>query len=71
MRKTTLYLPDSLAAAIKRKASARGVSEAEVIRARLQGLEEEPPRPTLPLFSSGHSDMARRVDEYLKGFGED
>ena len=32
MEKTTVYLPDELKQAVKRAASRRGVSEAEVIR---------------------------------------
>ena len=36
MEKTTLYLPPELKAAIKRVASERGVSEAEVIRESLR-----------------------------------
>lgn len=73
MKKTTVYFPDDLKARLARVAAAEGRSEADIIReavaAALDG-RDRPPRPTLPLFSSGIPDLAERVDEYLKGFGE-
>lgn len=66
--KTTLYLPTNLKQRIEDEATRQGVSEAEVIRRVLDnGLER--PRPKGGLFSDPDLD-ARRVDEYLKGFGE-
>jgi Arc/MetJ-type ribon-helix-helix transcriptional regulator len=73
MRRTTIYLPDELKAAIERIASARGTSEAEVIRSALVAVTREPvyPKPRLPLFDSGDPMLAERVDEALAaGFGE-
>ncbi len=66
--KTTLYLPTNLKRRIEDEAQRKDLSEAEVIRRVLEaGLER--PRPRGGLFSDPDLD-ARRVDEYLKGFGE-
>ncbi len=71
MKKTTLYLPEDLDAALKQAAAEQGRSEAEVIREALRRLLEstQPPRPRLPLFHSGDPTLAERVDEELRGFG--
>ena len=73
MKKTTVYLPDDLKAALERTAAAQGRSEAELIREAVRKLTQdaEQPRPRLPLFSSGDPTLAERVDEELKkGFGQ-
>ncbi len=73
MKKTTVYLPDDLKAALERAAVAQGRSEAELIRQAVRELtrELEPPKPRLPLFGGGDPTLAERVDEELaKGFGE-
>jgi len=72
MKKTTVYLPDDLKSALGRIAAERGRSEAELIRDAVRGLVQgsEPPRPRLPLFSSGDPTLARRFEEELRGFGE-
>jgi hypothetical protein len=73
MRRTTIYLPDELKAALERTASAQGTSEAEVIRSALFAAirEQAYPEPRLPLFDSGDPTLAERVDEALAaGFGE-
>ncbi len=72
MKKTTVYLTDDLKAALERAAVAQGRSEAELIRDAVRDLTQglEPPRPRLPLFSSGDPTLAERVDEELaRGFG--
>lgn len=72
MKKTTVYLPDDLKAALERAAMAQGKSEAELIREAVRKLTEgaEAPKPRLPLFSGGDPTLAERVDEELKkGFG--
>jgi plasmid stability protein len=72
MKKTTVYLPEDLKAALERAAAAQGRSEAELIRDAVRDLTRglEPPRPRLPLFSSGDPTLAERVDEELaRGFG--
>ena len=73
MRKTTVYLPDELAAGLKRAARTKGVSEADLIRhgVTLAIAEVTPPRPRTGFFDSGIPDFAHRVDEFLEGFGED
>lgn len=73
VRRTTIYLPDDLKAALERTASAEGKTEAEVVRSALAAAtaEEVHPRPQLPLFDSGDPTLAERVDEELAaGFGE-
>lgn len=72
MKKTTVYLPEDLKAALARVAKERGLSEAALIRDAVRELVNgvERPRPRLPLFSSGDPTWAERVDEELRGFGE-
>jgi Arc/MetJ-type ribon-helix-helix transcriptional regulator len=72
MKKTTVYLPDDLKAALGRMAAQQGRSEAELIRQALRDLTRnlEPPRPRLPLFRSGDPTLAEKVDEALEGFGQ-
>jgi Arc/MetJ-type ribon-helix-helix transcriptional regulator len=41
MKRTTVYLPDDLKAALERTAAAEGKSEAEVVRAALSAATEE------------------------------
>jgi hypothetical protein len=70
MDKTTLYLPPDLKAAVKRAASERGISEAEVIRESLRStVGQRRPRPQGGLFASG-APIARHSDQHLAGFGE-
>ncbi len=70
MRRTTIYLTDSLKAQLARAAQEEGRSEADLIREGLeQLLRNREPEPRLPLFNSGHGDIAERVDELLEGFG--
>ena len=72
MKKTTVYLPDDLKAALERTAAAQGRSEAELIREAVRKLTQdaEQPRPRLPLFRGKDPTLARRFDEELRGFGE-
>lgn len=72
MKKTTVYLPDELKAALERAAAREGRSEADLIRRAVGDLTRnlEPPRPKLPLFSGGDPTLAERFDEELHGFGE-
>jgi len=73
MRRTTIYLPNDLKAALERTAVAQGKSEAEVVRSALSAAttDQKYPQPRLPLFDSGDPTLAERVDEELAaGFGE-
>jgi hypothetical protein len=72
MNKTTVYLPAELKDALALAARRRRMSEAELIRegVALAIAQGEAPKPRLPLFASGHSDLAERFDELLEGFGE-
>jgi len=65
-RKTTLYLPDDLKAAVERESRSRGCSEAQVIRDAIrQSIERPGPRAAL----IEGEPFAERVDELLAGFG--
>jgi len=73
MKRTTIYLPDDLKAALARTAAATGTSEAEIVRGAVAAATAEHayPSPKLPLFASGDHTLAERVDEALaEGFGE-
>jgi hypothetical protein len=72
VRRTTIYLPDDLKAALERTAAANGTTEAEVVRGALSAATQEHahPEPRIPLFASGDATLAERVDEELAaGFG--
>ncbi len=70
--KTTVYLPSELKGALAAAAKRRGVSEAELICPGIAMVTAAytPPRPRLPLFDSGQSELAERFDELLEGLGE-
>jgi hypothetical protein len=73
VKRTTIYLPDDLKAAVERAAAAAGRSEAEIIRSAVASATSahSHPAPRLPLFESGDPTLAERVDEELaRGFGE-
>ena len=72
MKRTTIYLPEELKAALERAAAEQGKSEAELVRSAIAAATAEAthPRPTVPLFESGDPTLAERVDEELAaGFG--
>lgn len=71
MQKTTVYVPPEVKRALGRLASARGTSEAELIREALRNIvaEAPAPRPRLPLIESGKPMLAESLDEALQGFG--
>jgi ribbon-helix-helix CopG family protein len=77
MVKTTVYLPASLLARVKRLAAERSEPEAAVIRKALDeytARHTPRPRPTLPLLDAPGipPDLAERDEEYLaEGFGRD
>jgi Ribbon-helix-helix protein, copG family len=71
MRRTTIYLTESLKAELARAAAAEGRTEADLIREGVeQLLRSRNPEPRLPLFESGQPDLAENVDSLLAGFGE-
>jgi hypothetical protein len=73
MKRTTIYLPDELKAALERTAAAQGKTEAEVVRSAVATATagHACPAPTLPLFTSDDPTLAERVDEVLgESFGE-
>jgi hypothetical protein len=71
MLKTTVYFPGELKRRIEYTARIERRSEAEIIRAAVDAytLHTNPPRPKLPLFSSGKP--IENWDEAMRGFGED
>lgn len=72
MKRTTVYLPDEMKAALERTANAQRQSEAEVIRAAIAAATSEHayPPPRIPLFQTDDPTLAERVDEELvRGFG--
>jgi Zn-dependent protease with chaperone function len=72
MEKTTVYLPTDLKRALRRTSRASGRSEAQLIREGVAVItgSHRIAEPRLPLFASGHPDLAERADELLNGFGE-
>jgi hypothetical protein len=73
MKRTTIYLPDDLKAALERTAASEGKSEAEIVRSAIAAATAERghPEPRIPLFDSGDPTLSERVDEELAtGFGE-
>ena len=70
MKKTTVYLPDDVKAALTAAAAQRGVSEADVIRQALRKeVAPERRRPRSGLYS-GTEPIAERVDVILRdGYG--
>ena len=73
MHKTTVYLPDNLKLELERTAAETRRSEADLIREGIQLAIEQylPPAPHSGIFDSGDPSLAERVDELLRGFGED
>ncbi|MEA2902374.1 MAG: hypothetical protein QOH36_2261 [Actinomycetota bacterium] len=66
-RKTTIYLPDELKAAVEREAKRLGWSEAEVIRQAVAAAVHTP-KPNPGVIDG--EPFADQVDELLAGFGE-
>ena len=74
LKRTTVYFPEEMKAAIEREAARRGVTEAEVIRSALASHfdSQQERKLNLPLFPEGFGeDIASRVDELLEGMGEE
>lgn len=67
MRKTTVYLPESLKRAVEQRALASGESEAEIIRGAIAAAVGSD-RPEAGIISI--EPIADRVDELLSGFGD-
>jgi hypothetical protein len=73
VKKTSLYLPAELDAALARRAADEGLSKAELIRRTLEGAVTRPRRPKLSIgtFESTDGGMSADVDKALRetGFG--
>jgi Ribbon-helix-helix protein, copG family len=74
MVKTTVYLPESLKAALEKAAAIEGCSEAKLIREALEShvSQHSGRRPRVPLVDQplGDPTLAERVEALLGGFGE-
>jgi hypothetical protein len=74
MKKTTLYLPESLKESLERCAAKEGLSEAALIRRALQREvgDGAPPQPRIPLVEQGLGDptVSERISDFLDGFGK-
>ena len=76
MKKTTVYLTDELADAIKSQAKVENCSEAEIIRSALEAkLETQLKKwiPTAGLLSDKYGSLnmdLSNLDQYMTGFGE-
>ena len=70
MKRTTISLPDDLAAALEREARRRGIPVSQVAREAIEvRLGRSGPRRTLPFVAlgrSGHRTTARDIDEILE-----
>ena len=74
VKRTTIYLPDAMKAAIERAALEEGRTEADIIREAVSAALalRRRPQPLIPLVKGGLGDptIAERVDELLgEGFG--
>ena len=67
MKRTTIVLPDHLAALLERERRRRGVSTAVIVREALDAYLAPPtqPLPFVALGQSGHRNTARDVEEIL------
>lgn len=75
MKKTSIYLEQSLDEALAARAADEGLSKAEFIRRGLASLVSRPKRPKAHsgIFSGDGESAANNVDRWLAetGFGED
>lgn len=70
MKRTTISLPDDLAAALEREATRRRVPVSQVAREAIEvrlGWADEGPRdlPFIGMGDSGRTDTSQRIDEIL------
>jgi len=69
MVKTTIYLEEETAAALKRMSRRSGKAQAQLIRDALRAFTRsgnQPPLPRMGMFDSRHSDTAARKKELLR-----
>ncbi len=73
MKKTTVYLTDELADAIKSQAKVENCSEAEIIRGALEAKLNTTIKRPLPKFGllGGGQVLLDDLDSLLVGFGEE
>jgi hypothetical protein len=75
MKKTSLYIDDSIDHALAVRAAEQGITKAELIRSTLDAVVSAPRRVkprAVALVRDGKPGIARDVDSYLNetGFGE-
>ncbi len=73
MNRTTVYLEEQTALAIRHLAKSQNRSQAEIIREALRQFVKEagpevhrPPIVGIGAYRSGHSDVSKRVEEILR-----
>lgn len=69
MIKTTVYLDNDLALALRQLAMLEGRSQAELIRTALSDYNRRHKRPPIPgvgEFDSGEADVSERAEEILR-----
>ncbi len=74
VKRTTVYFPEEMKAAIEREAARRGVTEAEVIRVAVKSALRKRTRRkriTAAIPEGLGEEIGTRVDELLEGLGED
>jgi predicted transcriptional regulator len=74
VKRTTIYLPDEMKAAIEREAARLGVTEADVIRRAVEASlkTQSRRRHITPAIPEGlGEDLAGRVDELLEEMADD
>jgi len=75
MKKTSLYIDDSIDRALAVRAAEQGITKAELIRSSLSAVVSRPRRvkpKAIALVTGGKPGIARDIDSYLDetGFGE-
>jgi hypothetical protein len=75
MKKTSLYIDDSIDRALAVRAAEQGITKAELIRSSLGAVAAGPRRVkprAIALIQDGKPSIARDIDSYLDetGFGE-
>ena len=71
--KTTIYIPDDVMKALKRKAQIEQKSQSEVIREALEVATSAYrfPMPHFPLGTGrGPADMSQHLDDFMDGYGD-
>jgi hypothetical protein len=72
MKKTSLYIDDSVDRALAVRAAERGITKAELIRSALGAVAADPHRAkpqAIALVKDGKPEIARDIDSFLDATG--